>query len=77
MIIGEIETHSVTIEAGHLRAVIPAKTDRGTVGLNVAFKLSEHPELEALMPLIDEAVRKAANKALGLHSAAPSKLLKA
>lgn len=66
MIIAELETHSIKIEAGHLNAVVPVKTDRGIVGMNVALKLSEHPELDALIPMIDEAVRKCLNKSLGL-----------
>jgi hypothetical protein len=66
MIIAEIETHSVNISAGVLSAVVPVKTDRGIVAMNISFRLKEHPELDAVVPMIDEAVRKALARSVGM-----------
>lgn len=68
----EIETKTVSVEAGVLQALLKVKTDGGVLPVNVAFELRKHPELDALIPVIDEAVRAVAARTLGLTPAAPA-----
>jgi len=75
MIIAEIGAQMVRIENGVLSCNIPLLTDRGVVGSSMAFKLAEHPELDALLPMIDEAVRKVLAKSVGI-APAPGALTK-
>ena len=63
--IHEMETASVRFEGGICSAQIAIKTDRGIVGQMVTFKLSEHPELDSLLPIIDRELRTVCAKSLG------------
>ena len=62
----EFETASVRFEGGVCVAILKVTTDRGVVGMTTSFALSEHPELDGLLPIIDRELRQACTRALGL-----------
>lgn len=58
--IQDLKVQSVAVAEGVLQASIQLKTEHGQVAMQVAFELKKNPGLDALIPLIDAEVRKAA-----------------
>lgn len=58
---------SVTIQNGFLSALVKVKTDNGIVGITVSFELRKEPKLDALVPIIDAAVKQAMANTLNIY----------
>lgn len=62
----DMTTAAFSVADGVATATLHVKTDGGKAIVNLQLKLSEHPQLDALVPLIDEAVQEVAARKLGM-----------
>lgn len=60
-----VDVDSVVIENGFLQATVKVGSGEASMGARLAFKLEEHPNLKALIPMINAEVANSVRKAFG------------